>query len=190
MESTRRHSSSLASIARTGFCATPALLTKMVTVPNAFSAASNARVMAARSVTSASIAVALPPLPSISSLSALSRSTRRATSATAAPLSASALANCVPSPDWRRRSPAPRGRTDRKVLKPSWVSRHFRSSCPGLSRASTPLFAAIVKDVDGRDKPGHDEFGSPRHAARMRLTSGQLLAPKAAKSSANGFGNH
>jgi catechol 2,3-dioxygenase-like lactoylglutathione lyase family enzyme len=32
------------------------------------------------------------------------------------------------------------------------------SSCPGLSRASTSLLSAPrKKDVDGRDKPGHDE---------------------------------
>src|SRR5262245_42179263 len=30
------------------------------------------------------------------------------------------------------------------------------SSCPGLTRASTPS-RAEGKDVDGRDKPGHDE---------------------------------
>ena len=42
-------------------CATPALLTRMVTVPSAFSAWSKARFMAARSSTSASTAMALPP---------------------------------------------------------------------------------------------------------------------------------
>ena len=47
-------------MARIGFCATPALLTRMVTVPKAFSAASKARDHAARSVTSASIAIGLP----------------------------------------------------------------------------------------------------------------------------------
>ncbi|HEY0800652.1 MAG TPA: hypothetical protein VGD54_07400, partial [Steroidobacteraceae bacterium] len=31
------------------------------------------------------------------------------------------------------------------------------SSCPGLSRASTFLLHPSKKDVDGRDKPGHDE---------------------------------
>ena len=76
----------------------PALLTRMVTVPKAFSAASKARVMAARSVTSASIAIARPPAASIAFFNSLSRSVRRATSATAAPLSASARANCAPSP--------------------------------------------------------------------------------------------
>jgi hypothetical protein len=33
----------------------------------------------------------------------------------------------------------------------------FSSSCPGLSRASTYFVAARLKDMDGRDKPGHDE---------------------------------
>src|SRR6266496_2740139 len=35
-------------------------------------------------------------------------------------------------------------------------------SCPGLSRASTP-FAAAGQEVEGRDKPGHDdrESGGP-----------------------------
>jgi predicted DCC family thiol-disulfide oxidoreductase YuxK len=31
------------------------------------------------------------------------------------------------------------------------------SSCPALSRASTSSFQTGKKDVDGRDKPGHDE---------------------------------
>jgi hypothetical protein len=37
--------------------------------------------------------------------------------------------------------------------------RHFQqsSSCPGLSRASTSFGVGCKKDVDGRDKPGHDE---------------------------------
>jgi penicillin-binding protein 1C len=35
------------------------------------------------------------------------------------------------------------------------------SSCPGLSRASTPL-AVTGEDVDGRDKPGHDGVGKQR----------------------------
>src|SRR5262245_4863594 len=97
IERTFRHSSGGISTARPP-CAMPALLTRIVTVPKAFSVASKARIMAARSVTSASAATARPPFFSISSFSALSRSTRRATSATAAPLSESARANCVPSP--------------------------------------------------------------------------------------------
>jgi hypothetical protein len=28
---------------------------------------------------------------------------------------------------------------------------------PGLFRASTSFFVQLGKDVDGRDKPGHDE---------------------------------
>src|SRR5437588_1651722 len=30
------------------------------------------------------------------------------------------------------------------------------SSCPRLSRVSTSCFSCKIKDVDGRDKPGHD----------------------------------
>ena len=30
------------------------------------------------------------------------------------------------------------------------------SSCPGVSRASTSCLVTRSKDVDGRDKPGHD----------------------------------
>src|SRR5665213_2528894 len=86
--STLRHSSADTSMARRGDCAMPALLTRMVTVPKTFSAAPKARAMAAASVTS----------PSIASFKAASRSVRRATSATDAPLSASALANWMPSP--------------------------------------------------------------------------------------------
>ena len=33
------------------------------------------------------------------------------------------------------------------------------SSCPGLSRASTSFFMEEKQDVDGRDEPGHDEWG-------------------------------
>src|ERR1700761_6167641 len=32
------------------------------------------------------------------------------------------------------------------------------SSCPALCRASTSFFSTASKDVDGRDKPGHDEL--------------------------------
>ncbi len=36
-----------------------------------------------------------------------------------------------------------------------------RSSCPRSSRASTPKPQNWIKDVDGRDKPGHDAFKLP-----------------------------
>ena len=39
---------------------------------------------------------------------------------------------------------------------------HLSSSCPGLSRASTPSLVEGSKDVDGRDKPGHDGGGRGR----------------------------
>jgi hypothetical protein len=32
------------------------------------------------------------------------------------------------------------------------------SSCPRLSRASTPFGCSKKEDVDGRDKPGHDDL--------------------------------
>ncbi len=76
----------------------PALLTRISTVPNAFSASSNARAIAARSITSAVIATAQPPAFSMRAFAASSRSLRRATSATAAPLAASTSANRAPSP--------------------------------------------------------------------------------------------
>jgi hypothetical protein len=34
---------------------------------------------------------------------------------------------------------------------------HFAESCPALCRASTSSRSATLKDVDGRDKPGHDD---------------------------------
>src|SRR5262245_10765671 len=34
------------------------------------------------------------------------------------------------------------------------------TSCPALCRASTPCFLEQKEDVDGRDKPGHDEENS------------------------------
>src|SRR5262245_43845055 len=94
---TRRHSVSGSSTARPA-CATPALLTRMVTVPNAFSASSNARVIALRSRTSAPIAMARPPACSMRAFTAASRSVRRATSATGAPSRASTSAKRTPSP--------------------------------------------------------------------------------------------
>src|SRR6516164_10014105 len=94
---TRRHAASESSSARPE-CATPALLTRMVTVPNAFSASSNARVIALRSRTSAPIAMARPPAASMRVLRAASRSVRRATSATGAPSRASTSAKRTPSP--------------------------------------------------------------------------------------------
>jgi hypothetical protein len=36
-------------------------------------------------------------------------------------------------------------------------SARFHSSCPGLSRVSTPRGICGDKDVDGRVKPGHDD---------------------------------
>src|SRR5437016_14432108 len=39
----------------------------------------------------------------------------------------------------------------------SRCAQHQSPSCPGLSRASTSLLTRSKKDVDGRDKPGHDE---------------------------------
>ena len=42
------------------------------------------------------------------------------------------------------------------------------SSCPRLSRASTSLLLRKKKDVDGRDKPGHDER---RDAARASVAA-------------------
>ena len=41
-----------------------------------------------------------------------------------------------------------------------------RSSCPGLSRASTSWLHLSKKDVDGRDEPGHDEKGIHSQAVR------------------------
>src|SRR5437763_4627344 len=54
------------------------------------------------------------------------------------------------------------------------------SSCPGLARASTSCFAGRVKDVDGRDRPGHDQFvgtsrlcsAPPREERRAALRPG------------------
>jgi 4-carboxymuconolactone decarboxylase len=40
-------------------------------------------------------------------------------------------------------------------------TRNSEPSCPALCRASTSL---VAEDVDGRDKPGHDERGSERPA--------------------------
>src|SRR5262245_50524839 len=43
----------------------------------------------------------------------------------------------------------------RKMRK--WGVQHNTASCPRLSRASTSFYLKSKADVDGRDKPGHDE---------------------------------
>src|SRR5207244_1694507 len=35
-------------------------------------------------------------------------------------------------------------------------------SCPALCRASTSYFSRRIKDVDGRDRPGHDDVDGSR----------------------------
>jgi penicillin-binding protein 1C len=50
---------------------------------------------------------------------------------------------------------------------------HSSSSCPGLTRASTVL-AAAEKDVDGRDRPGHDG-GGKRRLVRIAAFVGAAL---------------
>ena len=40
---------------------------------------------------------------------------------------------------------------------PQIVCRSTNSSCPASCRASTSLLQSGKKDVDGRDKPGHDK---------------------------------
>src|SRR4051794_2567855 len=47
--------------------------------------------------------------------------------------------------------------------------RRSRSSCPGLSRASTFLQCCIKEDVDGRDKPGHDAGDDALSCRRKKL---------------------
>jgi hypothetical protein len=112
----RRHSSAEISTARVAW-ATPALLTRIVTVPNARSAASNARCMAARSSTSASTAAARPPACSIRALRVASRSALRATSTTDAPFSAKTSAKRAPSP-----LDAPVTSATRPVRSNSWLA--------------------------------------------------------------------
>jgi penicillin-binding protein 1C len=52
-------------------------------------------------------------------------------------------------------------------------NRNSPSSCPGVSRASTTSFATVKKDVDGRDKPGHD--GGWSRTRKAFLTVGVTL---------------
>jgi uncharacterized protein YjiS (DUF1127 family) len=48
------------------------------------------------------------------------------------------------------------------VPLPNMMATASGLSCPGkinnLTRVSTPLMPAKMKDVDGRDKPGHDDL--------------------------------
>ena len=48
------------------------------------------------------------------------------------------------------------------------------TSCPGLSRASTFLLTFDAKDVDGRDKPGHDENERADQLARDGVAMARL----------------
>src|SRR3954447_7607735 len=53
----------------------------------------------------------------------------------------------------------------------------FLSSCPAACRASTSCVHRVFKDVDGRDKPGHDEVPtrSPLRGVRPPRWAGALL---------------
>src|SRR5438105_880560 len=66
----------------------------------------------------------------------------------------------------------------------------FDSSCPALCRASMSFCCCNVKDVDGRDKPGHDGVGGITRAyaasqlrafqpqqGSLTLQLGQLFLP-------------
>src|ERR1700761_1083233 len=77
---------------------TPALLTTVSRRPSSLTVRSTKASAAARSVTSTSIASALPPASSISSTNFSRRSSRRAATATAAPSAASRFAAAPPIP--------------------------------------------------------------------------------------------
>jgi hypothetical protein len=70
------------------------------------------------------------------------------------PSSASRLANACPMP-----APAPVMTATLSLcplpMCPPASTKY--ASCPRLSRASTPSSYAAKQDVDGRDKPGHDD---------------------------------
>src|SRR5205823_248027 len=58
----------------------------------------------------------------------------------------------------------------------------FDSSCPRVSRASTSCFISVTKDVDGRDKPGHDaESVSIIATVGMSLRALLLEVPRMAR---------
>src|SRR5438132_14047007 len=61
----------------------------------------------------------------------------------------------------------------------SRCAQHQSPSCPGLSRASTSLLTRSKKDVDGRDKPGHDEqIGQFRwNSFRALCTASEFVMP-------------
>ena len=74
----------------------------------------------------------------------------------------------------------------RAVVK---LSRHRRHpSCPRLSRASTSSLLLEVKDVDGRDKPGHDAVVSRPTAVLTSPYSGTDRTPPTAPWSAAASG--
>jgi len=51
----------------------------------------------------------------------------------------------------------------------------FNPSCPALCRASTSLYVLCKKDVDGRDKPGHDD----NNGANNKMDAAGLRAMQA-----------
>src|SRR5262245_45064126 len=65
---------------------------------------------------------------------------------------------------------------------------NFPTSCPALCRASTSLdFRSARKDVDGRDKPGHDgadSLGPTTRSRRVGMTARESALRSEAKSSA------
>jgi hypothetical protein len=48
------------------------------------------------------------------------------------------------------------------------------SSCPASYRASTSLLPNKLKDVDGRDKPGHDDRCGLARAQRIHFSFGMI----------------
>src|SRR5262245_28838699 len=124
----------------------------MVTSPNAASAASNARAMAARSVTSASIATARPPAALMRSTEVLRRSTRRATNATAAPFAASTSA---------KRAPRPLEAPVTSAARPSSLNRS--AAFMGSSRPSDIFLSAIKRPRQKGRKPRHEPQNEQGH---------------------------
>src|SRR5258708_39980292 len=59
-------------------------------------------------------------------------------------------------------------------------AQRYWPSCPGLTRASTPFFFVASKDVDGRDKPRHDELdeGKSLGTPKLLLLPGGGIGPE------------
>src|SRR5689334_1267974 len=155
----------------------PALLTRMSIRPNSLPTRSIMAATAAWSVTSAAIAIAFTPRLRRSSTAVADFASLRPTTAIWAPASASPRARPSPMPPLPPVTIAtlPERSKSFVVIRCVPLSRHAQDS----SRASTRSYQ-FKQDVDGRDKPGHDDKSAlalPDQDQPDRREQGAIFGP-------------